>query len=76
MPQRPCCSITVFRVVITGASAPRVFRAGDIAAVRETAPLGDRELRDPFGKGEVVTRTAFELLRTIADGWAAHLFRR
>jgi hypothetical protein len=53
-----------------------VFRAGDIAAVRETAPLGDRELRDPFGKGEVVTRTAFELLRTIADGWAAHLFRR
>lgn len=58
------------------ALAPRVFRVGDIAAVRETVPLADGELHDPYGKGEVVTRVAFEALDALADGWAAHLFSR
>ena len=58
------------------ALAPRVFRVGDIGAVREMVPLADRELHDPYGKGELVTRAAFEVLRSLASGWAAHQFRR
>jgi len=56
--------------------APRVFRVGDIQAVSETMLLTDREVHDPYGKGEAVTRVAFEALRTLADGWAAHVFSR
>ena len=58
------------------ALAPRVFRVGDIGAVRETVSLADGELHDPYGKGEAVTRVAFEALCALADGWATHLFVR
>ena len=54
--------------------APRVFRVGDIVAGRETAlaaqALPDRELHDPYGKGELVTRVAFDRLRALGVLWA------
>jgi hypothetical protein len=58
------------------ALASRVFRVGDVGAVRETVSLADRELHDPYGKGEAVTRVAFEALDALADAWATHLFSR
>jgi protein-tyrosine phosphatase len=56
--------------------ARRVFRVGDLGAVRETVPLADRELHDPYGKGEHVTRATFEALHSLADGWAVHVLPR
>ena len=54
--------------------APRVFRVGDICAGGETLPFADRELHDPYGKGEQVTRSAFQILASLAQAWAARAF--
>lgn len=54
----------------------RVFRVGDIRAAGETLPFADRELHDPYGKGEQVTRDAFERLVSLSQAWAAQSFGR
>lgn len=55
----------------------RVFRVGDLvrdgSAARETAGLPDRELHDPYGKGEQVTHGAFDALRSLAVTWLEHV---
>lgn len=47
--------------------AHRVFRVGDVAAGRETH--GDREIRDPYGRGLDVTRDAFGRAADLARAW-------
>ncbi len=49
------------------ALAHRVFRVGDIVAGRETH--GDREIRDPYGRGLDATRDAFGRVAALAKAW-------
>jgi protein-tyrosine-phosphatase len=53
-----------------------VFRVGDIVAAGETVARRDRELHDPYGKGEQVTKAAFEALQVLAEAWAQHVLPR
>lgn len=59
------------------AFAARVFRVGDICATNETFSLAqalpDRELRDPYGLGDMRTREAFQLLQPLVLQWGSRL---
>lgn len=47
--------------------AHRVFRVGDVVAGCETH--GDREIRDPYGRGLEATRDAFGRVAALARAW-------
>jgi protein-tyrosine-phosphatase len=49
--------------------ADRVFLVGDIVSV--AASHGDREVADPYGKGDAVTEQAFATLATLSERWVA-----
>jgi protein-tyrosine phosphatase len=55
--------------------ADRVFRVGDIDTAHETLAHEDRELLDPFGRGDEVTRDAFSRLSTLAEVWISRAAR-
>lgn len=50
--------------------AHRVFRVGDLERTPATASHGDREVLDPYGQGDEVTRDAFRRLTGLAQMWA------
>ena len=60
---------------VPGAAA-RVFRAGDIRAGDETAHHGDREIVDPYARGEEATRDAFVRVTVLTRAWVDHAFVR
>jgi len=60
---------------VPGAAA-RVFRAGDIRAGDETAHHGDREIVDPYARGEESTRDAFVRVTVLTRAWVDHAFVR
>lgn len=55
------------------AHAHRVFLIGDVLFLDRAAGLGgmNYEIRDPYGRGDEVTRIAFEAIQTLVDRWAA-----
>lgn len=58
------------------ALAPRVFRVGDIVAAGVTIAMSshaDREIRDPYGRGDEVTRDAFDRVAVLSRAWAERL---
>jgi protein-tyrosine-phosphatase len=60
------------------AMAPRVFRVGDIVASGVTSAVAshaDREIRDPYGEGEAVTRDAFNRVAHLSRAWVDSLLR-
>jgi protein-tyrosine phosphatase len=54
--------------------ASRVFRVGDIGAFDETEVFLDREVHDPYDRGEAVTREAFRAISVLAAAWTDRVF--
>lgn len=50
--------------------APRVFRVGDVCASGVTV---EREIADPYGKGDAVTEQAFARVAELAKRWVERL---
>lgn len=53
-------------IAVSAISGRKVFLVGDIIP---TLTSGDREIRDPYSRGDLATRNAFEMAQKYAEKW-------